>query len=162
MRLSLPEIYVQLREEIDLKEYEAEDAAAIRAGDIVVYDVAIIEPRTDENWDRPDEWEFLDSCGNFFGTPGQDNVYAYPRQVTDEYLRFYLTDMWVYQLGIRPGDLIHDGGQTLAVLGPECEPYDMDTVGYATGHLVCRPTTGGAPVRVPAENATRRVLELTP
>ncbi|AZM47853.1 hypothetical protein DMB38_20510 [Streptomyces sp. WAC 06738] len=161
MRLLPPEIWIALRSDIDLKEYEDEDAAAIRAGDIAVYDVAIIEPRTDENWDEPKEWTFLDSCGNYFGNPGQDNVYSHPRQISDENLRFYVIDMWMFNLGIRQGDLIHYGGKVHAVLGLECEPYDMDAVGYATGYLVCRPAAGGALVRVSAENATRRVLELT-
>ncbi|MEU5306410.1 hypothetical protein ACH4YO_40635 [Streptomyces noursei] len=158
--MSLPEIWIQLRSDVDLKEYEAEDATAIRTGEIVVYDIAIIEPRTDENWDSPEEWTFLDSCGNYFGIPGQDNVYSHPRQITDEILRFYITDMWMHNLGIRPGDLIHHKGQVQAVLGLECEPYEMDIVGYATGHLVCRPAGGGAPIRVPAEDGLRQVLEL--
>lgn len=160
MRLSLPEILVRPQSDIDLKDYEVEDAAAIRAGDIVVYDLAIIEPRTDENWETPEAWEFLDSCGNYFGGPGNDNIYSDPRHITDEFLRFYATDMWMYNLGIRPGSLFLYRGQVHAVLGLECEPYDMDSIGYATGFLVCRPAAGGPPVRVSPEDATQRVLEL--
>ncbi len=143
MRLSLPEIWIRPQSDVDLKDYEDKDAAAISAGDIVVYDLAIIEPRTDENWESPEAWEFLDSCGNYFGNPGNDNIYGAPQQIDDEFLRFYATDMWMFNLGIRPGSLFLHQGQVHAVLGLECEPYDMDSIGYATGFLVCRPMDGG-------------------
>ncbi|MEV7952966.1 hypothetical protein [Streptomyces sp. NPDC088141] len=160
MRASLPEIWVRLRSDADLKEFTDEDAAAILAGELQAYVIAIIEARDDENWNSPDEWVFLDSCGNYVAPPGNDNIYPDPRRIPDGYLRFYATDMWAYRLGIQPGSLFRYGGQVYVVMGLECEPFDLDPVGYATGHLVCRPTAGGAPVRMLPEDATRPVLEL--
>ncbi|MEV5264764.1 hypothetical protein [Streptomyces werraensis] len=159
--MSLPEIWIGLSQDVDLAHFEDEDAAAIRAGELAVYDIAIIEPRTDENWDAPEDWVFLDSCGSYYGAPGHDNVYSHPQRIGDEWLRYYATDMWMYRLGIRAGDLLLHQGQVHAVLGFECEPVERDPIGYATGHLVCRPAGGGAPVRVTPADPLRLVLELT-
>ncbi|WP_411087849.1 hypothetical protein [Streptomyces sp. 061-3] len=161
MSVSLPEIWVQLRPDADLKEFTEEDAAAIRAGDLQAYDLVIIEARDDENWEAPDEWVFLDSCGNYLAPFGNDNVYPDPLRIPNEHLRFFATDMWVHHLGIGPGTLFRYGGQVHVVMGLECEPYDLDPIGYATGYLVSRPTAGGPPVRMHPECATRPVLELT-
>lgn len=161
MHVFLPEIWIVPRPDADLKDFDEKEAAAIRAGEIAVYDIAIIEPRTDENWESPEDWVFLDSCGNYYGAPGHDSVYSDPQQIRDAWLRYYATDMWMYRLGIKPGELLLHQGQMYAVLGFECEPVELDPIGYATGYLVCRPAGGGSPVRMAPAESMRQVLELT-
>ncbi|MEU9267286.1 hypothetical protein AB0E04_17800 [Streptomyces sp. NPDC048251] len=144
----MPEIWLVLQQEVEPDLFTDEDAAAIRAGALRVYGIALIDERTDENFDDHTKWVELDSCWNYIGTPGHDKVYSDPRNIQHEWLRYYATDMWAFACGVMEGDLVGHNGQIHWVMTPEFADQDYGSIGTATGYLFLVPTAGGYPTRV--------------
>lgn len=148
MSVSPPEVWIIRQQTVEPDLFEGKVEAQIRAGDLVVYGIAVIEPRTDANWDYAESWEYLDDCWNYIAPPGYDNVYADPRKIGDEWLRYYATDMWAFACGVMEGDLLRHNGQIHWVMTPEFADQDYGSIGTATGYLFLVPTAGGYPSRV--------------
>ena len=145
MPFSFPEVVIQRRyvTDSDLGEFDDHEAAAIRAGDRHVYDISVIEARTDESWGQARKWKFLETSFRYLGTPGCAYIYDNPRQIPDEALYYYATDMWAYHCGIKPGDLVRHRGVVHCVMEREHVDQDYGSVGFATGYFTCQPMTGG-------------------
>ncbi|WP_405775902.1 hypothetical protein [Streptomyces sp. NBC_01538] len=144
----MPEIWLVLQQEVEPYLFTDEDAAAIRAGALRVYGIVLIDERTGENIDDHTKWVELDSCWNYIGTPGHDNVYSDPRNIQHEWLRYYATDMWAFARGVMEGDLVRHNGQIHWVMTPGFADQDYGSIGTATGYHFLVPTAGGYPTRV--------------
>ncbi|MEU1816163.1 hypothetical protein ABZ543_13330 [Streptomyces roseifaciens] len=150
-----PEVWIRLTpsHEVDLTEFDDEDATEILKGDKRVYSIVIIQQRTEENWNSPADWNILEDCDRYIGRPGLDRVYESPKYIADQWIRYYAMDMWVGSFGFKTGDrVMTTKGDFYEVIALEYEEDD-EARGAYTGAVVCTEHKDGMKVRrsVPIE-----------
>ncbi|MGW6604838.1 hypothetical protein [Streptomyces sp. NPDC055036] len=92
---------------VDSGWWEPEDAAAIRAGTLVIYAIEVLDGAG----------EVVSACPNRIAGPGFEGVYDRPGQILEAWLEYYAADHWTPMFGIEAGALVRHNGLTGWVLG---------------------------------------------
>ncbi|WP_328689887.1 hypothetical protein OHA74_12335 [Streptomyces phaeochromogenes] len=108
-------------------------------------------------------WRLLDEgdLSNLVAGPGIEGTYRVgPWPIQDAAVAYHTIDSWTSACGIEPGSLFRFVGAVFQVLGTQHISLGYSDIGYATGYLICRATSGGPLIRISLLHTTVRVLAL--